>query len=402
MEVHVGRRLVDQVDGLVGQVTVGDVPLAHHHRLAADVRADGHVVEGFIVGGDALQNFHRVVDGGLLHDDGLEAALQGGVLFDVLAVLGEGGGADHLDLAPAQGGLEDVGGVHGALRVPRAHNGVHLVDDQDDVAQLLHLVDEALHAALKLAAELGARHQGGEVQQVDLLVQQLVGHVPVIDALGQPLGNGGLAHAGVADEAGVVLLPPVEDLDGALNLVGAAHNAVQLALVGLAGEGDAVVFQEFALGGLGPFRFGGGLVLLGGAPALHGVPVGRAVRLAAEQLAQEGEGGGAPLVLLAVAVLAVVLALGGQPVRLLRPAEGGHHLGGNGLQILVGYAHFLHHIVHRLDAQLPGALQAQTLVFSLVILNFGDKDHRHVFFAAGTQSGMHDAAPFRENKFSRS
>ena len=69
-----------------------------------------------------------------------------------------------------------------------------LVDDQDDVAQLLDLLDQALHPALELTPELGARHQGGEVQQVDLLVQQLVGHVLVGNALGQALGDGGFAH----------------------------------------------------------------------------------------------------------------------------------------------------------------------------------------------------------------
>ena len=72
---------------------------------------------------------------GSVHGDGLEAALQGGVLLDVLAVLGEGGGADDLDLAPGEGGLEDVGGVHAALGVARADDVVHLVDDEDDVAQ---------------------------------------------------------------------------------------------------------------------------------------------------------------------------------------------------------------------------------------------------------------------------
>ena len=46
-----------------------------------------------------------VLDGGLLHDHGLEAALQGGVLLDVLAVLTEGGGADDLDLPAGEGGL---------------------------------------------------------------------------------------------------------------------------------------------------------------------------------------------------------------------------------------------------------------------------------------------------------
>ena len=65
-----------------------------------------------------------------------------GKIQRVLAVLGESGGANDLNLAPAQGGLENVGGVHGALGVAGAHDVVHLVDDQDDVAQLLDLLDE--------------------------------------------------------------------------------------------------------------------------------------------------------------------------------------------------------------------------------------------------------------------
>jgi hypothetical protein len=44
---------------------------------------------------------------------------------------------------------------------------------------------------------------------------------PVDDLLGQALGDGGLAHAGLAHEQRVVLAPPAEDLDGALDLGGA-------------------------------------------------------------------------------------------------------------------------------------------------------------------------------------
>ena len=82
-----------------------------------------------------LQDLQRVLDVRLVDRHGLEAALQRGVLFDVLAVLVEGGGADDLNLAPGQGGLEDVGGVHAALGVARAHDVVDLVDDEDDVAR---------------------------------------------------------------------------------------------------------------------------------------------------------------------------------------------------------------------------------------------------------------------------
>ena len=87
-----------------------------------------------------------------------------------------------------------------------------LINDQNDITQLLDLLDEPLHPALKLAPELGSCHQGGEVQKIDLFVQELVGHIFFGDAQGQALGDGGLAHAGLTDETGVVLLAAVEDL----------------------------------------------------------------------------------------------------------------------------------------------------------------------------------------------
>ena len=120
---------------------------------------------------------HRIVHGGLLHRHRLEPALEGGVLFDMLAVFVEGGGADDLDFPPGEGGLENVGGGHAALGVPGAHQVVHLVDEKDDVAFRLDLVHQALDAAFELAAELGARHEGGEIEQVDFLIQQAGRHL---------------------------------------------------------------------------------------------------------------------------------------------------------------------------------------------------------------------------------
>ena len=50
------------------------------------------------------------------------------------------------------------------------------------------------------------------------------------DLARQALGDGGLADAGVADQQRIVLGPPAEDLDAALDLVHAADQRVDLAL----------------------------------------------------------------------------------------------------------------------------------------------------------------------------
>ena len=62
-------------------------------------------MEVLIVGADAHENIGRLGQRRLRHGDGLEAALEGGVLLDIFAVLDEGCRADHLDLAAREGGL---------------------------------------------------------------------------------------------------------------------------------------------------------------------------------------------------------------------------------------------------------------------------------------------------------
>ena len=298
----------------------------------------------------------------------------------MLAVLGEGGGANDLDLPPGQGRLEDVGGIHAALGIPGAHDVMHLVNHQDDVAQLADLLDQALHAAFKLAPELGARHQGGEVQQEHLLILELIGHVAHGDALGQALGDGGLAHAGLTDQAGVVLLPPVQDLDHPLQLLLPADHIVQLALPGPLGQIDAVAVQELPLGGLAA------VLRLRPAGRFRAAAVIPGIAAAAEQAAEEGEGGG-----LAVILDAVVPFF--HRHQALQPGHGRAEVAGETVQIIVTDAHFVDHIVNGLYVQFPGALEAQTLILGLACFYLCNKHNRHVFTAAGTHCRLHALPP---------
>ena len=152
-------------------------------------------------------------------DDLLEAAFEGAVLLDVLAVLVERGGADALDFAAGQGGLEHVGGVDGAFRAAGADQGVQLVDEQDGVLGPADFVHDRLDAFLELAAVLGAGDHHGQVEHDDALVAQQLGDVAVDDQLGQAFDDGGLADAGLAEQDGVVLGAAAEDLDDALDFV---------------------------------------------------------------------------------------------------------------------------------------------------------------------------------------
>jgi hypothetical protein len=156
----------------VGDVAVGQVGRGHERLVG-----DGDPVVLLVAVAQALEDLDGVGHGGLLDLHRLEAALERGVLLEVLAVLVERGGADGLQLATGQHRLEDAGGVDGALGGTRTDEGVDLVDEQDDVAAGADLLEHLLEALLEVAAVAAAGDEGAEVERVELLVAQRVGDV---------------------------------------------------------------------------------------------------------------------------------------------------------------------------------------------------------------------------------
>ena len=78
-------------------------------------------------------------------------------------------------------------------------------------------------------------------------VFERLGHVAGHDALGQPLDDGGLAHARLADQHRIVLGPPRQHLHHAPDLLVPADHRVELALPGELGQVPAVALQGLVL-----------------------------------------------------------------------------------------------------------------------------------------------------------
>ena len=177
LDAHPRGGLVDQVDRLVGQEAVGDVAAGEFAGGAQRLVGDLHLVVLLVAVAQPAQDLDGLVDRGLVDADLLEAALERGVALEVLAVLVERGRADRLQLAARERRLEDRGGVDRALGGAGADEVVELVDEQDDVAALGDLLHHLLQALLELAAVLRAGDQRGQVERVDLLVLQQLGHL---------------------------------------------------------------------------------------------------------------------------------------------------------------------------------------------------------------------------------
>ena len=243
------RGLVDEVDRLVRQVAVGDVADRQVDGGLHGLVGDRDLVVLLVALADPHEDVDRLLERRLLDHDRLEAALEGRVPLDVLAVLVERRRADALELAARQRRLEDVRGVDRALGGAGPDERVELVDEEDRVVRVPELLDDLLEALLELAAVLRAGDERADVEGQDALVQERLGDVAVDDPLGEALGDGRLADAGLADQRGVVLLAPRQDLDDPLDLLLAADDRVHLAGPGELGEVDAELVDGRGLRG---------------------------------------------------------------------------------------------------------------------------------------------------------
>ena len=245
------RRLVHQVDGLVGQEAVGDVAVRQRRRRHQRGIGDAHAVMLLVFVLQAAQDRDRILDRGLADIDRLEAPRQRGVLLDMLLVFVERGRADAVQFAARQRRLQEVGRVHRAVRLAGADQRVHLVDEQDDAAfGGGHLLQHGLQPLLEFAAIFRAGDQRAEIEREQLLVLQALRHVAVDDAQRKPLDDRGLADAGFADQHGIVLGAPGQHLDGAPDLLVAADHRIELAVARRLGQ-VAGIFLQRVIGVLG-------------------------------------------------------------------------------------------------------------------------------------------------------
>ena len=104
-QIAAGAGLVQQVDGLIRQKTIGDVPLAQGDHRRKHLGRHLHMMVLLVIALDAVHHGKGVGYAGLLHPHRLETALQRLIFFNILAVLGKGGSADDLNFPAGKGGL---------------------------------------------------------------------------------------------------------------------------------------------------------------------------------------------------------------------------------------------------------------------------------------------------------
>ena len=160
-----GAGFIHQVNRLIRQEPVGDIPVGKRGGGDQGAVLNLDAVEDLVTLLQAPEDGDGILHRRLRYHDRLEPALQRRVLLDILPVLVERGRADAVQLAAGQHGLQQVAGVHGAVRLARADDGMQLIDEQNNPpVALFDFRQHGLQPLLKFSPELGAGDQGAHIQ----------------------------------------------------------------------------------------------------------------------------------------------------------------------------------------------------------------------------------------------
>ncbi len=244
LQTQFGCGLVHKVDGLVRQEPVGDVPRGERHGGDERVVLDADAVVCLVFLFQAAQDGYGRSLVRLIDHHFLEPALQRLVGLEVFLVLVQCGGADGAQFAAREGGFQDVGGIHRAGGLACSHQRMDFVDEEDYLSVgVYHFLYHAFQTLLELALVFGAGYQRAHVERVYLLFLQVLRHVTAHDTVCQAFGYGGLAHARLAYQHGVVLRPARQYLQHAADFVIAAYHGVQFAFAGAFAQVDGELLK---------------------------------------------------------------------------------------------------------------------------------------------------------------
>ena len=238
-------RLVHEVDRLVWQKTFGDVAVRERRRRDQRAVGDAHTVMCLVFVLEPAQDRDRVLDGRLADIDRLETAGERRILLDMLSVFVERSGANAMQFAASQRWLEQVRRVHRAVGLARADDRVHLVDEKNvGAGRRRYFLQHGLEPFLEFAAIFCAGDERAHVQRKELLVLEAFRHIAVDDAQREPLDDGGLSDARLADQHRIVLGPPREHLNRAADFLIAPDHRVEFAVASSLGEVARIFLQR--------------------------------------------------------------------------------------------------------------------------------------------------------------
>src|SRR5450755_2867191 len=210
------------------------------------------------------EDLNRLLYRRLDHVDLLKTPCERVILFEDAAIFLISGRADAAQLAVRLYRFNEIGSIHDAAGCgARTDDRVDLIDEQDRAGLLLQLRDDALQTLLEITAIFRAGDKSAHVECVHRAVGEHIGHLAFNDEAREPFRDGGLADPGLANIQGIVLAPPAQNLDRALDFKLAPDKRIDTTLLRAAVQIRCVLVER-AAGALGiTVRIGLRLLLVG-------------------------------------------------------------------------------------------------------------------------------------------
>ena len=208
LHTQVCGSLVHQVNRLVRQETVSYVTMAQTYGSDDGIILDTYTVMLFVTLLQSSQYAYAACHIRLVHHYRLETTLQSLVLLEILLILVQRSRTYAAQLTTRQRRLQYVGSIHRTLCLTSTHQGMNLVNEQDNLPfGLRHLVYDTLQTLLKLTLIFGTGNQRTHIQRIQLLALQILGHVTPQYTVSQSLDDSRLTRSRFAYQYRVVLGP---------------------------------------------------------------------------------------------------------------------------------------------------------------------------------------------------
>mmetsp|Transcript_72872 Transcript_72872/g.122731 ORF Transcript_72872/g.122731 Transcript_72872/m.122731 type:complete len:270 (-) Transcript_72872:1303-2112(-) len=219
-------RLIKNIDGLVWQKAVCDIPFGHINRgLNGFICEDAPMVL-LISAFEPMQDINTLFNSWLWHHHRLKPPLQGCILLNILTVFLKGCGPNQLQLASSHCRLQQIGCICTTLCSSGANQSVNFINHNDDIIALFDLSQNVSKALFKFTTVLCSSDNHSHVQLDDLLANQRVGHLACNNAAGNAFCNGSLADPRFSNKYCIVLPAAAKDLCHTLHFLIAPNQRV--------------------------------------------------------------------------------------------------------------------------------------------------------------------------------
>ena len=239
---------INQVNGLVRQEPVGNIPVGQHSCRHDGLILDLDAMMALKAVLETSENRDGILDRRFTDLDLLESSFQGPVFFDIFPVFIKGRGTDALEFPAGQHRLEQIGRIHGTLCLAGPDQVVQFIDEQNDLSVgFLDLVEHALEPFLKFTAVLGTGNHRTHVEFDQALVLQTERDIPLHDPPGKAFHDCRLADTRFTDQDRIVLGLAGKNLDYPADFVVSADHRINLAVLDILHQVMSVLAQGIKL-----------------------------------------------------------------------------------------------------------------------------------------------------------